>query len=35
MTSLLRLKSFQVSFKRVNRIWKAEGLKVHQKPKKK
>ncbi|KAA5533997.1 IS3 family transposase, partial [Roseiconus nitratireducens] len=35
MTRLLRLEGFRVSFKRVHRIWKAEGLKVRQKPKKK
>lgn len=35
MTRLLRLEGFRVSFKRVHRIWKAEGLKVRKKPKKK
>ena len=35
MTRLLRLEGFRVSFKRVHRIWKAEGLKVRQKQKKK
>ena len=35
MTRLLRLEGFRVSFKRVHRIWKAEGLKVRRKPKKK
>ncbi len=35
MTRLLRLEGFQVSFKRVYRIWRAEGLKVRQKRKKK
>ena len=35
MTRLLRLEGFQVSFKRVYRIWKTEGLKVRQKRKKK
>ena len=34
MTRLLRLEGFRVSFKRVHRIWKAEGLKVRQKQKK-
>jgi transposase InsO family protein len=35
MTRLLRLEGFRVSYKRVHRIWRAEGLKVRQKPKKK
>lgn len=35
MTRLLRLEGFKVSFKRVHRIWRTEGLKVRQKPKKK
>ena len=35
MTRLLRLEGFRVSFKRVHRIWRAEGLKVRRKPKKK
>ena len=34
MTRLLRLEGFRVSFKRVHRIWKAEGLKVRRKPNK-
>ncbi|MCP4890915.1 MAG: IS3 family transposase [Planctomycetaceae bacterium] len=35
MTRLLRLEGFRVSFKRVHRIWKAEGLRVLRKPKEK
>jgi len=35
MTRLLRREGFRVSFKRVHRIWKSEGLKVRKKPKKK
>ena len=35
MTRLIRLEGFQVSFQRVYRIWKSEGLKVRQKRKKK
>jgi putative transposase len=35
MTRLLRLEGFKVNFKRVHRIWRTEGLKVRQKPKKK
>ena len=34
MTRLLRLEGFRVSFKRIQRIWRAEGLKVRRKPKK-
>ena len=35
MTRLLRLEGFRVSFKRVHRIWREEGLKVRRKRKKK
>lgn len=35
MTRLLRLEGYRVSFKRVHRIWKTEGLKVRKKTKKK
>ena len=35
MTRLIRLEGFQVSFQRVYRIWKSEGLKVRQERKKK
>jgi transposase InsO family protein len=35
MTRLLRLDGFPVSFKRVHRIWRAEGRKVRRKSKKK
>lgn len=35
MTRLLRREGFRVSFKRVHRIWRAEGLKVRRKAKKK
>ena len=35
MTRRLRLEGFRISFKRVHRLWKAEGLKVPQRRKKK
>jgi putative transposase len=34
MKRLLRLEGFKVSFKRVYRVWRAEGLKVGKKPNK-